>query len=95
MLKEFGSDRLIGMLHAFMLLKPAINCSLREKEQTFIVDSRLKDNEAPINIEKGDSCGMINRLDDLYDTVNHTTHEFKKTLDFLMGKIELLQRNDI
>ena len=88
-------NKSIQMLHAFILLKPAINCSLREKEQTFIVDSKLKDNDVPLNIGKGDSSVMMNRLDDLYDTVNHTTHEFKKTLDFLMEKIERLQRNDI
>ena len=38
---------------------------------------------------------MIDRLDDLYDTVNQTTFEFRKTLDFLMEKIERLQRSDI
>ena len=33
MLKEFGSERLIGMLHAFVLLKPVLSKALREKEE--------------------------------------------------------------
>ena len=95
MLREFGSERLIGMLHAFILLKPAINGSLREKEQALIVDARLKDNEIPLALDQSESNTMIDRLDDLYDTVNQTTFEFRKTLDFLMEKIERLQRSDI
>ena len=33
MLKEFGSERLIGMLHAFVLLKPVLSKALRDKEE--------------------------------------------------------------
>ena len=36
MLKEFGSERLIGMLHAFVLLKPVIRSALRTKEEQIV-----------------------------------------------------------
>ena len=50
-LKEFGSERLLGMLHAFILLKPVLGKSLRDREQLVfkITDltkfDRLKQNE--------------------------------------------------
>ena len=42
MLKEFGSERLIGMLHAFVLLKPILSKALREKEEAIVKESDLK-----------------------------------------------------
>ena len=36
MLKEFGSEKLIGMLHAFVLLKPVIDKAIRQKEQSVL-----------------------------------------------------------
>ena len=36
MLKEFGSERLIGMLHAFVLLRPVVDKAIRQKEQAIL-----------------------------------------------------------
>ena len=36
MLKKFGSERLIGMLHAFVLLKPLLSKALRNKEDQIV-----------------------------------------------------------
>jgi len=36
MLKEFGSERLIGMLHSFVLLKPLLRRALRTKEEQIV-----------------------------------------------------------
>ena len=41
MLKEFGSERLIGMLHAFDLLKPILSKSLRDKEEAIVKEADL------------------------------------------------------
>lgn len=41
MLKEFGSERLIGMLHAFVLLKPLLSKALRQKEEAIVKESDL------------------------------------------------------
>ena len=41
MLKEFGSERLIGMLHAFVLLKPVLSKALRDKEEQIVKESDL------------------------------------------------------
>ena len=41
MLKEFGSERLIGMLHAFVLLRPVLSKALREKEEQVLRVSDL------------------------------------------------------
>ena len=32
MLKEFGSEKLIGILHAFVLLRPVIDKAIRQRE---------------------------------------------------------------
>ena len=42
MLKEFGSERLIGMLHAFILLKPALSKVLRDREEQVVKVTDLK-----------------------------------------------------
>ena len=41
MLKEFGSERLIGMLHAFVLLKPLLSKALRDKEEAIVKEADL------------------------------------------------------
>jgi len=38
-LETIGSDRLIGMLHAFILLKPSIQARLRERELAILQGS--------------------------------------------------------
>ena len=44
MLKEFGSERMIGMLHAFLLLKPVIKDALKNKEVNLVMNSKLSEN---------------------------------------------------
>ena len=41
MLKEFGGERLIGMLHAFVLLKPVVSKALRDKEEQIVKEADL------------------------------------------------------
>jgi hypothetical protein len=36
MLKEFGSERLIGMLHAYVLLRPVIEAGIRTREHAVL-----------------------------------------------------------
>ena len=43
MLREFGSERMIGMLHAFLLLKPVISNALKEKELKLVMNSKLSE----------------------------------------------------
>ena len=58
MLRDFGSERLIGMLHAFLLLKPVISRSLRKKEKALIVDSKLIDDESPVQLNLNDQLNL-------------------------------------
>ena len=50
MLKEFGSERLIGMLHAFVLLKPLLSKALRDKEEQIAKDTNF---HIPMKFKKG------------------------------------------
>ena len=54
MLHEFGSERLIGMLHAYLLLKPVITKALRKKEEIMIVDAKLTETKPNLDMSQSD-----------------------------------------
>lgn len=94
MLKKFGSERLIGMLHAFVLLKPVLSKSLRDREQQVVKITdltkfdRLKQNEnknddtsnPPISI---DGNQMQEQLDELHESLDDACSSFNRTLQVL------------
>lgn len=87
MLKEFGSERLIGMLHAFVLLKPVLSKALREREEqiTDVADltkfDRLKDTKTakPLTVPL-DANDVQERLDELHESLDDACSSFNRTL---------------
>ena len=92
MLKEFGSERLIGMLHAFVLLKPLLSKALRDKEEKIIREAdlskfdRLRQTQPPAIVPL-DAEEVNDRLNDLHESLDDTCSAFNRTLSALQAKI--------
>ena len=58
MLREFGSERLIGMLHAFLLLKPVISNALKNKEVNLVMNAKLSETTDALQLGECDATIM-------------------------------------
>jgi beta-xylosidase len=89
MLKEFGSERLIGMLHAFVLLKPILSKSLRDKEEAILKEADLSrfDRLKDFPFLTVDANEVQERMDELHETVDEATTAFNRTLSALQKQI--------
>ena len=97
MLKEFGSERLIGMLHAFVLLKPLLSKSLRDKEEQIVKETDLakfekgvKDGDRHMAL-KLDADEMQDRIDELHENMDTCCDSFNRTLHALQRQIKVQQ----
>ena len=70
MLKTFGSERLIGMLHAFVLLKPLLGKAVRSKEEQIVkvtdfakFKRGIKEYEVGVKL---DAAEVQERIDELH-----------------------------
>lgn len=91
MLKEFGTERLIGMLHAFVLLKPVLSKALRDKEEAIVREADLAKFERLKESIPGfptDSNEVQDRLDELQENVEETCSAFNRTLQALQRKLQ-------
>ena len=88
MLKEFGSERLIGMLHAFVLLKPVLSKALRDKEEQVLRVADLSRFSTTNPTQANGQTTLVNldanevqeRLDELHESMEDTCSQFNRTL---------------
>ena len=87
MLKTFGSERLIGMLHAFVLLKPLLSKALRNKEEQIVKEldfskfkRGIKESELGVKL---DAAEVQDRIDELHESIDDCCSTFNRTLQAL------------